>query len=394
MQPDVPDRVLARAGRRLPGRHRLRGPRADADGVRPRGAVRRPPAGHLQLADPRGPHLDRAAEGPAGEPARPDRGQGGGPRAAQAEASDFVYDTWVGRTLEVDFPPFIAHAVHAPGSYRNILAATFQTYLGRATDRALDLVTVRQKIRAELVAQGRWDGRPPADAYFEDIGFVPRAEVRDGRVVAVVPDGPEARLPPRAPRPGAAALAAGEPLRGRRPAPRLVARPGRDHRLGRTPCAADHRPHRGPARLAGRRGRRTARGADRGGGAPGGQRLGRPAVRAVRRRRVRRHSRPRHAAGTRARPGTSRSRRRTTASRPAARMHDHVNESATVRDSGTAHTWASTTGDGPARAGTAPTGCASTSTPSRSCSPGSTCGTGTLTAASACRPADGSPRSG
>ncbi|MET0838731.1 MAG: glycosyltransferase family 2 protein, partial [Marmoricola sp.] len=108
-----------------------------------------------------------------------------------AEASDFVYDTWVGRTLEVDFPPFIAHAVHAPGSYRNILAATFQTYLGRATDRALDMVTVRQKIRAELVAQGRWEDIRRADAYFEDIGFVPRAEARDGRVVAVVTDDPE-----------------------------------------------------------------------------------------------------------------------------------------------------------------------------------------------------------
>ncbi len=109
----------------------------------------------------------------------------------KAEASDFVYDTWVGRTLEVDFPPFIVHAVRAPGSYRNLLAATFQTYLGRATDRALDMVTVRQKVRAELVAQGRWDEMSAADAYFEDIGYAPKAEARDGRVVAVVPDDPE-----------------------------------------------------------------------------------------------------------------------------------------------------------------------------------------------------------
>ena len=109
----------------------------------------------------------------------------------KAEASDFVYDTWVGRTLEVDFPPFIVHAVRAPGSYRNLLAATFQTYLGRATDRALDMVTVRQKVRAQLVAQGRWDEMSAADAYFEDIGYAPKAEARDGRVVAVVPDDPE-----------------------------------------------------------------------------------------------------------------------------------------------------------------------------------------------------------
>jgi CDP-glycerol glycerophosphotransferase len=109
----------------------------------------------------------------------------------QAEASDFVYDTWVGRTLEVDFPPFIMHAVRSPGPYRNILAATFQTYLGRATDRALDMVTVRQKVRAELVAQGRWEEMSAADAYFEDIGYAPKAEARDGRAVAVVPDDPE-----------------------------------------------------------------------------------------------------------------------------------------------------------------------------------------------------------
>ena len=108
----------------------------------------------------------------------------------QAEASQFVYDTWVGRTLEVDFPPFIFHALHGDDGYRNILSATFQTFLGRASDHALDMVTVRQKIRGELVAQGRWDEVAAAHAYFEDIGFVPPAQAQDGRVVAVVPDDP------------------------------------------------------------------------------------------------------------------------------------------------------------------------------------------------------------
>ena len=113
LQPDLPDRVLARAGRRLPRAHRLRGPRADADGVRPRGRSSTSCGGHLQLAHPREPHLDRPAEGQPREPPRPHRGQGGGPRAAHRRGSAFVYDTWVGRTLEVDFPPFIVHAVRA-----------------------------------------------------------------------------------------------------------------------------------------------------------------------------------------------------------------------------------------------------------------------------------------
>ena len=36
------------------------------------------------------------------------------------------------------------------------------------------MVTVRQKMRAQLVAQGRWDEMSAADAYFEDIGYVPQ----------------------------------------------------------------------------------------------------------------------------------------------------------------------------------------------------------------------------
>jgi CDP-glycerol glycerophosphotransferase len=105
-----------------------------------------------------------------------------------AEASDFVHDTWVGRTLEVDFPPFIAHALRGTDMYRNVLAATYRTFLDRASDRALDQVTVRQKIRAELVAEGRWDDVARVNAYFEDIGMVPPTSVVDGAVTAVVPD--------------------------------------------------------------------------------------------------------------------------------------------------------------------------------------------------------------
>ncbi|MDQ6641347.1 MAG: bifunctional glycosyltransferase family 2 protein/CDP-glycerol:glycerophosphate glycerophosphotransferase, partial [Actinomycetota bacterium] len=106
----------------------------------------------------------------------------------QAEASELVYDLWVGRALEVDFPPFIVHAIKSGGSYRNILAATYQTFLDRATERALDMVTVRQKIRGQLAAQGRWQDIEAVDTYFDDVGLVPPAHVENGQVVANVPD--------------------------------------------------------------------------------------------------------------------------------------------------------------------------------------------------------------
>ncbi|RLV50454.1 glycosyltransferase [Nocardioides mangrovicus] len=102
----------------------------------------------------------------------------------RAEASDFVYDVWVGRTLEVDFPPFIQHALSGPDSYRNLLAATYRTYLERASERALDLVTVRQKVRGHLAAQERWAEIQEADTWFDDVGLVPPAHASDGTVVA------------------------------------------------------------------------------------------------------------------------------------------------------------------------------------------------------------------
>jgi CDP-glycerol glycerophosphotransferase len=116
-----------------------------------------------------------------------------------AEASEFVHDTWVGRTLEVDFPPFIAHALGGSDMYRNVLAATYRTFLDRASDRALDQVTVRQKVRAQLVAEARWDEVARLNEWFADIGMVPPTEVIDGVVTALVPDALPflADLPPR-----------------------------------------------------------------------------------------------------------------------------------------------------------------------------------------------------
>jgi glycosyltransferase involved in cell wall biosynthesis len=104
-----------------------------------------------------------------------------------AEASDLVRDLWIGRTLDVDFPPFVAHALVGDEEYRATLAATYRKFLDLASDRALEQVTVRQKIRAELVAAGRWDEVAQVNAWFDDIGMVPPTTVVDGAVTAVMP---------------------------------------------------------------------------------------------------------------------------------------------------------------------------------------------------------------
>jgi glycosyltransferase involved in cell wall biosynthesis len=116
-----------------------------------------------------------------------------------AEASDFVRDLWIGRTLDVDFPPFIAPALAADDEYRALLATTYRKFLDLASDRALEHVTVRQKIRAELVAAGRWDDVAQVNAWLDDVGMAPPATVVDGTPVAVVPPtlAGIAELPPR-----------------------------------------------------------------------------------------------------------------------------------------------------------------------------------------------------
>ncbi|MCW2781077.1 MAG: putative glycosyltransferase/glycerophosphotransferase [Marmoricola sp.] len=105
----------------------------------------------------------------------------------KAEASDFVYDIWIGRTLEVDFPPFIAHAQGGEDLYRNVLSAVYQTFNARATDRALALVRVYQKVRGHLVAQGRWDDLPAADVYFESVEQIPPTHAANGEIIADLP---------------------------------------------------------------------------------------------------------------------------------------------------------------------------------------------------------------
>ncbi|MGY2872997.1 CDP-glycerol glycerophosphotransferase (TagB/SpsB family)/glycosyltransferase involved in cell wall biosynthesis [Marmoricola sp. URHA0025 HA25] len=104
-----------------------------------------------------------------------------------AEASDFVYDVWVARCLEVDFPPYAAQALDADEAYRNVLAGVYRTFCDRATERAWDLVRVYPKVRAHLVAQGRWDAVEDATHYFLSVHQVPPTKVVDGRLLADLP---------------------------------------------------------------------------------------------------------------------------------------------------------------------------------------------------------------
>ncbi|MGN6128763.1 MAG: bifunctional glycosyltransferase/CDP-glycerol:glycerophosphate glycerophosphotransferase, partial [Nocardioidaceae bacterium] len=102
------------------------------------------------------------------------------------EASDFVYDLWVARALEVDFPAFISHAVTGDEMYRRILSAVYATFLHRASPRALAEVRVYQKIRASLIAAGRWDDLDEAEDYFRTVSQLPPTRVEDGKVVASI----------------------------------------------------------------------------------------------------------------------------------------------------------------------------------------------------------------
>jgi CDP-glycerol glycerophosphotransferase (TagB/SpsB family)/glycosyltransferase involved in cell wall biosynthesis len=105
----------------------------------------------------------------------------------KAEASDFVYDVWVARCLEVDFAPFAAQALDAGQEYRDLLTSAYRTFRDRATERAWDLVRVYPKIRGQLVAESRWEDVEDATHYFLSVQQVPPTTVVDGRLVADLP---------------------------------------------------------------------------------------------------------------------------------------------------------------------------------------------------------------
>jgi glycosyltransferase involved in cell wall biosynthesis len=108
----------------------------------------------------------------------------------RAEASEATYDAWVGRCLDIDFPPFLPHALTGSDEYREALATTYRTFLDRAAPRALRTVRHDRAVRAWLCAERRWDALALADEHFRAAG-TPAVRVVGDRMFAV-PDLPAA----------------------------------------------------------------------------------------------------------------------------------------------------------------------------------------------------------
>ncbi|MBA2955564.1 glycosyltransferase [Nocardioides sp. MAH-18] len=102
----------------------------------------------------------------------------------RAEASEIAYDAWVGRCLDVDFPPFLTHALGGDHDYRAALAATYRTFLERATERALEHVRHDRLVEAWLCAGEHWDALATADEWFGR-GRDPQVRVAGGHLMAV-----------------------------------------------------------------------------------------------------------------------------------------------------------------------------------------------------------------
>lgn len=105
----------------------------------------------------------------------------------RAEASEAVHAAWVGRALEVDFPPFLPFALTGDDDYRALLAQTYRTFLDRVTPAALDQVRVAMRVRAHLAAQERWEDLFEADDWLREVQNLPPTRVVDGRLEADFP---------------------------------------------------------------------------------------------------------------------------------------------------------------------------------------------------------------
>ena len=108
----------------------------------------------------------------------------------RAEATPATYDTWVGRCLDIDFPPFLRHALVGSPEYREVLASTYRTFLDRASERALRTVRHPRLVRAWLCAGRHWAELAEADAWFAE-RRPPVVRVEGDRMYAV-PDLPAA----------------------------------------------------------------------------------------------------------------------------------------------------------------------------------------------------------
>ena len=206
----------------------------------------------------------------------------------RAEASSTVYDTWVARALEVDFGPFVDHALASGEMYRTVLSAAYKTFLSRASDGG----DGRGPLHPEdpcLAGRPGALGRPRACR-----GLLPR-----------VPDAATHRGGGRAPARGAGRLPRGRPRRDPRDEPprdpvrrrgvpvRLEpGRPPRHHRLGPDPWPRDARARAHDRLVDLPRDRGAHRGRGHPAGPPGGDHVGEQPEHELRRERLPGHARP------------------------------------------------------------------------------------------------------
>lgn len=98
------------------------------------------------------------------------------------EASPAVQAAWVGRVLNIDFPPFVEQALRADDGYRRTLQRALTTYVDLASAEALGYVRVRQKLRTHLAARGDWNALRAVEGVFEELGSIPPTTVRSSAV--------------------------------------------------------------------------------------------------------------------------------------------------------------------------------------------------------------------
>lgn len=99
------------------------------------------------------------------------------------EGAPPVRAAWVGRVLNIDFPPYVEQALRADDGYRRTLQQALTTYVDLASAEALTYVRVRQKLRTYLGARGRWDALRGVEEVFEELGSIPPTTVRGGKVL-------------------------------------------------------------------------------------------------------------------------------------------------------------------------------------------------------------------
>lgn len=103
----------------------------------------------------------------------------------EREASGAARAAWVGRVLDIDFPPYIDHALRADDDYRRTLAGALREYTQMATPESFAYVRVQQKVRTHLAAVGAWSDLEVAQRFFRQHGSIPPTTIRHDGVAIV-----------------------------------------------------------------------------------------------------------------------------------------------------------------------------------------------------------------